>query len=200
MSIQILGTEETNQDLLKTILFNSPTHPALSLSLNTMATTTSPSRATFADRADTYQAALQSLFSGKAEDTEADLSRLFTPTFTQQGDGDVHDFPAWVRHVRWLRQTFSSPGSGSISLTVTHFLREGDQLADRHLGTMAGPDGTVLGRSETFMWVEIAEDGRIERIVETVIHLGEDGQQVGLQGGGGCPCQGTEPPPLGEGS
>jgi hypothetical protein len=149
-----------------------------------MATAPTPSRATFADRVDTYQAALQSLFSGKAEETEADLARLFTPSFRQQGDGDAHDFPAWVTHVRWLRETFPP---GSISLTVTHFLREENQLADRHLGTMAKPDGSVV-RSETFMWVEIAEDGRIERIVETVKRLVE-GQQIGS--GGECPCRST---------
>jgi hypothetical protein len=147
-----------------------------------MATAPTPSRTTFADQVDTYQAALQSLFSGRAEDTEADLTRLFTPTFIQQGDGDAHDFPAWVAHVRWLREILSP---GSVSLTVTHFLREGNQLADRHLGTTTMPDGTV-GRSETFMWVEIAEDGRIERLVETVQRLGE-GQQIA--DGGKCPCQ-----------
>ena len=65
-----------------------------------MAATTPQSRATFADRIDTYQAALQSLFSGKVEDTEADLAKLFTPDFTQQGDNnETHDFPGWVKHV-----------------------------------------------------------------------------------------------------
>ncbi|KAH6620886.1 hypothetical protein B0J18DRAFT_491242 [Chaetomium sp. MPI-SDFR-AT-0129] len=137
-----------------------------------MAITTAQSKATFADQVDTYQAALMSLFSGKPEDTEADLSKLFTPTFTQRGDRATHDFPAWIGHVRWLRENFPP---GSVNLVVTHFLREGNQLAERHIGTMIKSDGTVL-RSETFMWVEIAEDGRMASIVETVKGL-EEGRQ-----------------------
>jgi hypothetical protein len=43
-----------------------------------MATTT-PYKTTFADQVETYQAAINSLFSGKPEDTEAELSKLFAP-------------------------------------------------------------------------------------------------------------------------
>jgi hypothetical protein len=129
-----------------------------------MATTT-PYKTTFADKVETYQAAINSLFSGKPEDTEADLSKLFAPTFIQRDDETSRDFPGFVKHIRWLREILPM---GSVNVRVTHFLREGNQIAERHSGDPVKlPDGRVsLG--ETFMWVEIAEDGRIAWIVETV--------------------------------
>lgn len=129
-----------------------------------MANTITPYTTTFANQVDTYQAALMSLFSGKAEDTEADLSKLFTPTFTQRDDQASRDFPAFVKHIRWLRENLPP---GSVNLTVTHFLRDGNQIAERHSSTTKRPGGEI-SRAETFMWVEIAEDGRIAWIVETV--------------------------------
>lgn len=132
----------------------------------TMADTNSSPKATFANQRDTLQAALMSLFSGKAEETEADLSKLFTPTFTHYDEdrGKTSDFTAWVAHIRWLRE-FLTPGS--VNLTITQFLRDGNQLAERHISTTKLPDGNV-GAAHTFQFMEIAEDGRIEWIVETV--------------------------------
>ncbi|KAK3936873.1 hypothetical protein QBC46DRAFT_21228 [Diplogelasinospora grovesii] len=121
----------------------------------------------FADDKVVYQAALASLFSGKPEDTESDLSRLFTPTFTQRDDDTTRDFPAFVAHIRWLREILPT---GSVTLTVTQFLRDGAQLAERHDSTTTFPDGSV-GRAETFQFAQLAEDGRIEWIVETVRHV-----------------------------
>ena len=129
-----------------------------------MANTTAPYTTTFANQVDTYQAALMSLFSGKPENTEADLSNLFTPTFTQRDNETSRDFPAFVEHIRWLREILQP---GSVNLTVTHFLRDGNQIAERHSSTTKMPSGEVSG-AETFQWVEIAEDGRIAWIVETV--------------------------------
>lgn len=129
-----------------------------------MAESNAPYKTTFADQKDTYQAALISLFSGKAEDTEADLAKLFTPTFTQRDQDKTRDYPAWIAHVRWLRE-FLPPGS--VNLTVTQFLRDGNQLAERHSSTTEKPDGTV-GAAETFQFAEIAEDGRFAWIVEDV--------------------------------
>lgn len=129
-----------------------------------MADSTTPLTTTFAHKVDTYQAALMSLFSGNPEDTEADLSKLFTPTFTQRDDETLRDFPAFVQHIRWLREVLQP---GSVNLTVTHFLRDSNQVAERHRSTTKFQSGEV-GGAETFQWVEIAEDGRIAWIVETV--------------------------------
>lgn len=118
----------------------------------------------FADQVDTYQAALMSLFSGKPEDTEADLSKLFTPTFTQRDNKASRDFPAFVKHIRGLREILPP---GSVNLTVTQFLRDGNQIAERHSSSTKMPNG-VTSWAETFMWVEIVDDGRIAWIVETV--------------------------------
>ena len=127
--------------------------------------TTIPYKTTFADQVDTYQAAINGLFSGKPEDTEADLSKLFAPTLVQRDDEGSRDFLGFVKHIRWLREILPP---GSVNVKVTHFLREGNQIAERHSGDpMTLPDGRVSW-GETFMWVEIAEDGRIAWIVETV--------------------------------
>ena len=149
-------------------------------------------KATFTNHVSTYQAALNSLFSGSPSQTESDLSFLFTLTFIQRSDNSTRDFPAFVQHIKWLREILepgsvnvcdasssSSPTSKSqptnllaISneqqVTVTHFLRSGNQIAERHSGDpVTLPDGPRQC-GETFMWVQVAEDGRIEWRVETV--------------------------------
>jgi len=128
-----------------------------------MATTVTPNKTNFADSRDTYQAALTSLFSGKPEDTEADLSKLFIPTFTQEDGTGKRDFPTFVRHIRRLREILPS-----VTLTVTHFLRDGAQVADRHASSITMPDGTVR-HAETYMFGGVAEDGRLEWISEVVV-------------------------------
>ncbi len=119
----------------------------------------------WADNKDTYQAGLMSLFSGKPEDTEADLQKLFTPTFTIRvpSDGNLFDFPTFVTHIRWLRENVPS-----VTLTITQFLRDGSQLAERHTSTTTMPDGSI-GAAETFQFAEVAEDGRVAWIAETVV-------------------------------
>lgn len=125
---------------------------------------TPSTKTTFAYKRETYQAALQSLFSGRPETTESDLSKLFTPTFTQRDNTANRDYAAWIKHIRWLREIMSP---GDVNLTVTHFLRDGNQIAERHASTTRKPGGEISA-AETFMWVELADDGRIDMIVETV--------------------------------
>lgn len=120
------------------------------------------SRTTFTDHKDTYQAALISLFSGKPEDTEDDLSKPLAPNFTQRDEDGTRDFAAPVAHMRWLRENVPK-----VTLTITRFLRDGSQIADMHTGLATLEDGTVL-ESETFMFGEVADDGRLLSLVETV--------------------------------
>ncbi|OAQ66579.1 mitochondrial substrate carrier protein [Pochonia chlamydosporia 170] len=120
------------------------------------------SRTTFTDHKDTYQAALISLFSGKPEDTEQDLSKLLAPNFTQRDEDGTRDFAAIVAHMRWLRENVPN-----VTLTITRFLRDGSQIADMHIGLTTLEDGTVL-KSETYMFGEVADDGRLLSLVETV--------------------------------
>jgi len=89
-----------------------------------MAGTNKSSKVTFADQQDTLQAALMSIFSGKASETEDDLAKLFTPTYKHYDEDDhkVRDFTAWVAHIRWLREILPA---GDVNLTITQLLRDG---------------------------------------------------------------------------
>ncbi|KAL7947390.1 hypothetical protein V8C42DRAFT_317644 [Trichoderma barbatum] len=121
-----------------------------------------PSRATFADHPETYQATLRSLFNGSPEDTEADLSKIFTPSFKFEAGPEKYDFAGFVAHMRRLREM-----KLNVDLTTVQFLRDGNQLAERHASVTTLQDGKEMP-SETFMFAEIAEDGRINWIKEAV--------------------------------
>lgn len=121
-----------------------------------------PSRATFADRPETYQATLKSLFAGNPEDTEADLSKIFSPSFQFEAGPEKYDFAGFVAHMRRLREM-----KLTVDLTTVQFLRDGNQLAERHVSMTTLQDGTELP-AETFMFAEIAADGRINWIKEAV--------------------------------
>lgn len=124
----------------------------------------SSTQATFCNSRETYEAAIRSIFSGPPETTEQDLSKIFTPNFTQRDNDTTRDFPAFVEHIRWVRQVTNS-NIGQVD--VVQFIRDGSQLAERHIGKGKFPDGTRV-ESETLMFVDIAEDGRIEKVVELV--------------------------------
>ncbi|KAL6871960.1 hypothetical protein J3F83DRAFT_713834 [Trichoderma novae-zelandiae] len=121
-----------------------------------------PQRATFADSPQTYQATLRSLFSGDPQDTEADLSKIFSPTFRFTAGAEKYDFAGFVEHIRRLREM-----KLSVHLTTVEFLRDGRLLAERHVSAMILQDGKEMA-AETFMFAEIAEDGRINWIKEAV--------------------------------
>lgn len=126
-----------------------------------MVETNAPFRTTWANQKETYQAGLRSLFAGKPEDTEADLSKMFTPTFTQTDSDGTRDFPQFVKHIRWLREILNG---AQTDVTIYQFLRDGNQVADRH----GGPDEKTT-KSETYMFGEVAEDGRVAWLKENVV-------------------------------
>lgn len=117
---------------------------------------------TFTNTKETYQAALRSLFSGRPQDTEADLSQLLAPTFTIDDTKTVMDYAAFVSHIRSLREM-----APKVTLDIVQFVRDGPQLAERHTSSMEMKDGQVLW-AETFQFAKVAEDGRLEWIVESV--------------------------------
>ncbi|PTB62526.1 hypothetical protein BBK36DRAFT_1172291 [Trichoderma citrinoviride] len=122
-----------------------------------------PERATFADSPQTYQATLRSLFSGSPQDTETDLSRILSPTFHFTANAaEKYDFAGFVEHIRRLREM-----KLSVDLTTVEFLRDGNLLAERHVSTTVLQDGKKMS-AETFMFAEIAGDGRIAWIKEAV--------------------------------
>ena len=126
--------------------------------------TTGSGKIDYASKRETYEAALLSLFSSNPEDTAADLSKLILPTFSQRDDTTTRDFDGFVTHIRHLRGMLPT---GSVTIAVTQFLRDGTQIAERHTSSAKLPDGSVQ-KSETFLFGEVAEDGRLAWIVESV--------------------------------
>jgi ketosteroid isomerase-like protein len=134
----------------------------------------------FATTRSTYQAALISLFHGSSATVESDLAALFTPDFTQHDDDTAQtssprDYTAWVHHVRWLREQHEQQHFSVVGFEVVQFVVDagGRQVAERHVSATRMKDGRVF-RAETFQFVDVAEDGRICRIVETVRPRGEE--------------------------
>ncbi|CAK7200774.1 hypothetical protein SEUCBS139899_003473 [Sporothrix eucalyptigena] len=129
------------------------------------------SRTAFSDQKETFQVALNSLFNGKPDETETDLARICHPTFRLTAEKEDLDFPGFVKHIRWLRENLPV---NSVSLTITQFLVDGNQRADRHSSTTVMPDGQVRG-AETFLFAEIADDGRLLWVREHVMRFGYRG-------------------------
>ncbi|KAH0495796.1 hypothetical protein TgHK011_009326 [Trichoderma gracile] len=148
------------------VIYSLPGHEdktptASSQPISTCNTLPMPQRATFADSAPTYQATLRSLFTGDPQDTETDLSKIFSPTFQFTTGSEKYDFAGFVEHIRRLREM-----KLSVNLTTVEFLRDGNLLAERHVSVTL-QSGKKMS-SETFMFAEIAEDGRINWIKEAV--------------------------------
>ncbi|KAI1086532.1 hypothetical protein F5B19DRAFT_478966 [Rostrohypoxylon terebratum] len=122
-------------------------------------------KATFADSKETYQTSLMSLFSGKPEDTETDISKTFTPTATLRDEDTTLDFPGLIEHFAFLQKILSR-----VTLNVEQFICDGSQAANRHSPSTTMADG-IVKKAETYMFVVLAEDGRIESVVETVRRL-----------------------------
>ncbi|KAG4261598.1 hypothetical protein LB506_012053 [Fusarium annulatum] len=111
---------------------------------------------------DKYENGFESIFIGEPETTRADLEGLFTQDYTSIVDGKLIEFPEFVEHIQHLRQVTTA-----IKVQVTHFLREGNQLAERHFVT-AEFSNKPPSKYEVFLFASVDESGRIESLVETV--------------------------------
>ncbi|KAH7195384.1 hypothetical protein DER44DRAFT_751000 [Fusarium oxysporum] len=111
---------------------------------------------------DKYAKGFESIFIGGPETTQADLEGLFTQDYTSIVDGERIEFPEFVEHIQHLRQVTTA-----IKVQVTHFLREGNQLAERHFAT-AEFSNKPPSKYEVFLFATVDESGRIERLVETL--------------------------------
>ncbi|EXK82782.1 hypothetical protein FOQG_12896 [Fusarium oxysporum f. sp. raphani 54005] len=109
-----------------------------------------------------YEKGFESIFIGGPETTQADLEGLFTQDYTSIVDGKRIEFPEFVEHIQHLRQVTTA-----IKVQVTHFLREGNQLAERHFVT-AEFSNKPPSKYEVFLFATVDESGRIERLVETL--------------------------------
>ncbi|KAF5630144.1 hypothetical protein F52700_7502 [Fusarium sp. NRRL 52700] len=111
---------------------------------------------------DKYEKGFESIFIGEPETTRAHLDGLFTQDYTSIVDGKCIDFTEFVEHIQHLRQVTTA-----IKVKVTHFLRQGNQLAERHFVT-AEFSNKPPSKYEVFLFATIDESGRIERLVETL--------------------------------
>ncbi|KAF5532594.1 hypothetical protein FPHYL_13748 [Fusarium phyllophilum] len=111
---------------------------------------------------DKYEDGFESVFIGEPETTRSDLEGLFTQDYTSIVDGKCIDFPEFVEHIQHLRQVTTA-----IKVQVTHFLRQGNQLAERHFVTAEFSDKPP-SKYEVFLFATVDESGRIERLVETL--------------------------------
>ncbi|KAL5586710.1 hypothetical protein FOBRF1_016580 [Fusarium oxysporum] len=111
---------------------------------------------------DKYEKGFESIFIGGPETTQADLEGLFNQDYTSIVDGKRIEFPEFVEHIQHLRQVTTA-----IKVQVTHFLREGNQLAERHFVT-AEFSNKPPSKYEVFLFATVDESGRIERLVETL--------------------------------
>ncbi|WKT51421.1 hypothetical protein QSH57_016391 [Fusarium oxysporum f. sp. vasinfectum] len=109
-----------------------------------------------------YEKGFESIFIGGPETTQADLEGLFTQDYTSIVDGKRIEFPEFVEHIQHLRQVTTA-----IKVQVTHFLREGNQLAERHFVT-AEFSNKPPSKYEVFLFATVDGSGRIERLVETL--------------------------------
>ncbi|KAF5529033.1 hypothetical protein FNAPI_14014 [Fusarium napiforme] len=124
--------------------------------------TSTPSHVDWTSSLDKYEKGFESIFIGEPDTTQADLERLFTQDYTSIVDGKCIDFPGFVEHIQHLRQVTTA-----IKVQVTHFLRQGNQLAERHFVT-AEFSNKPPSTYEVFLFATVDESGRIERLVETL--------------------------------
>jgi hypothetical protein len=124
--------------------------------------TSTPSHVDWTSSLDRYEKGFESIFIGEPATTQADLERLFAEDYTSIVDGKCIDFPEFVEHIQHLRQVTTA-----IKVQVTHFLRQGNQLAERHFVT-AEFSNKAPSKYEVFLFATVDESGRIERLVETL--------------------------------
>jgi hypothetical protein len=139
-----------------------------------MAPTTTQDIAHWTSNPEKFAVGFESIFVGDAENTEADLQRLFTPTYTQDVDGKVLSFPEFVDHIRHLRTATTS-----IKVKVSQFLRDGNQLAERHT-VLVEFSNKPRSEFEVFLFGVVDDDGRLSSVVETVRHAKGDAEDKDL--------------------
>ncbi|RFN54361.1 hypothetical protein FIE12Z_1487 [Fusarium flagelliforme] len=111
---------------------------------------------------ETLERGLESVLVGDPTTTRSDLEKFFTPNYTSIVDGKSVNFEEFVQHMEHLRKITTA-----ISVQSTHYLRDGNQLAERHIATVEFANKPTA-RFEVFLFARVNEDGRIENLVETL--------------------------------
>ena len=118
--------------------------------------------------------ALRSTILGRPEDTTVDVEEFFHPTYTQVTDGVASNYNEFVEHIAHLRGLIASG-----EVTVMEMVQEGRRVADRHTITIEKRDGSTTS-FEVLLIGELADDGRLLRVVETTRQLTGDAADAAL--------------------
>lgn len=89
------------------------------------------------------------------------LDLLLAPDFMQRVNGQRYDRAAYTDHVREMRELVASDGS----VNVLQEVRAGTAIAGRYVFSFTVTSGQTV-RFESHIFAEIADDGRIRRLVE----------------------------------
>ncbi|KAJ4128911.1 hypothetical protein NW768_007434 [Fusarium equiseti] len=111
---------------------------------------------------ETLERGLESVLVGDPTTTRSDLEKFFTPNYTSLVDGKSVNFEEFVQHMEHLRKITTA-----ISVKSTHYLCDGNQLAERHIATVEF-ENKPTAKFEVFLIATVNEDGRIEHLVETL--------------------------------
>ncbi|KAL4731825.1 hypothetical protein ACLX1H_000817 [Fusarium chlamydosporum] len=112
-----------------------------------------------------FEKGFESIFVGQPQTTRSDLENLFTRNYTSLIDGKPLGLEEFIQHIHHLREN-----TANVNVNVTHFLREGNQLAERHFVTVEFSNKPT-SKYEVFLFATVHKSGRIENLVETLRHL-----------------------------
>jgi hypothetical protein len=89
-------------------------------------------------------------------------------------DGVLSTYGQFVKHIMHLRSSIASA-----EITVNEMLQEGRKIADRHTVSIEKHDG-LTSSFEVLLIGELADDGRLLRVVETTRQLTGEVADAGM--------------------
>lgn len=117
------------------------------------------------------------IFTGAEENIEASVARYFSENYVQVTDGVSIRYPEFLEHVRHLMRVVKR-----IDIQVLDALRDGDQIADRHIVKIVRNDG-ANSTIEVYLFGELDRDGRCVSVTETtrVVEGAESSKTLGSE-------------------
>lgn len=96
------------------------------------------------------------------------IDRHFSPNYRQRTNGTWDDRAAFTQHIQLLRSVVKT-----MTIEVVDELRHGQCYADRHIVDIEKRDGARVIQ-EVYLFAQLAEDGRFDRVEETTLMLAGD--------------------------
>ena len=109
--------------------------------------------------------ALDDLVGNQTMPLDEAADRHFSPHYRQRTNGVWDDRAGFIEHIAHLREVVAS-----ITVDVLDELVDGRRYADRHLVTIRKGDGEQVVQ-EVYLFGELDEHGRFERVEETTLML-----------------------------